>query len=105
MASITNNALVEIRNNFLSESDNECCKIEENSIAIHAHLKTATALSLGFLNLTGKIITKALGDLSGGLFQTNKEDQLQGDGASPSESVRGGKISGIVNSLNSVGYV
>ena len=106
LASIQDDSLVKIRDEFLSESNNECCKIPENSIAIHAHINTATSLSLGFLNLTGKIITKALGDLSGGLFQRDNEDKTQGDNASPSKSVRGEKILGIVNSLYlSQGYI
>ena len=94
LANINSKSLVQIRDEFLYERENECCKISENSIAIQAHLKTATALSLGFLNLTGKIITKALGDLSGGLFQIDK------DSASPSKSVRGERIIKILNSLN-----
>ncbi len=80
LANITGNSLVYINIDFLSEADNECCKIEENSIAIQAHIKTVTALSLGYLELTGKLIAKALGI--------------------PSESVSEGKILRIVKSLN-----
>ena len=89
--------------------DDELFKIEENSIAIHvkensiaiqAHLKTATALSLGFLNLTGKLIAKTLG------LETDSKSEVENSSVTPGESVRGGKISGIVNSLNSsFGYV
>ena len=65
---------------FKIEENSIAIHVKENSIAIHAHINTATSLSLGFLNLTGKIITKALGI--------------------PSESVSEGKILRIVNSLN-----
>ncbi len=102
LASNQDNSLVKIRDEFLSEPENECCKISESSIAIHAHLKTATALGFGFLNLTGKIITKALGDLSGGLFQTdtNGKGKIQVDNTSPSESVRGERITKILTQMD-----
>ena len=79
---------------FKIEENSIAIHVKENSIAIHAHLNTATALSLGFLNLTGKIITKALGDLSGVLSSKDMNSV-----ESPSESVRGKKISEILNSL------
>ena len=100
LASITDNALVKIRDIFLSEADNECCKIEENSIAIHAHLKTATAFSLGFLNLTGKLIAKTLG------LETDSKSEVENSPVTPSKSVRGEIITKILNSLKPTqGYV
>lgn len=94
--------LITKTNLYLIEKENDFCQISENSIAIQAHLNTATSLSLGFLNLTGKIITKALGDLSGGLFQTdtNGKGKIQVDNTSPSESVRGERITKILDLLS-----
>jgi hypothetical protein len=82
-------------NLYLIEAENDFCQISGNSIAIQAHLKTATSLSLGFLNLTGKIITKALG------LETDSKSEGEHSPVTPSKSVRGGRISAIVNSLNS----
>lgn len=88
-----NQKLITNTNLYLASEENGFCQISENSIAIHAHLKTATALSWGFLNLTGKIITKALGGLSSG------SSPIDQNSASPSESVRGKKISEILDSF------
>ena len=94
LTSITDNALVKIRDEFLAERENECCKISENSIAIQAHLNTVTALSLGFLNLTGKFIAKTLG------LETDSKSEVENSSVTPNKSVRGSKISEILESLN-----
>ncbi len=94
-----NQNLITNTNLYLINKEHGFCQISENSIAIQAQLNTATSLSLGFLNLTGKIIAKALGDLSGVLLSISEKT------ASPSESVRGEKISKILASLPTHDYV
>ena len=84
-------------NNLASINDNNLCKInsqEESFNTIQAHIKTVTALSFGFLNLTGKFIAKTLG------LETDSKSEGENSPVTPNKSVRGSKISEILESLN-----
>jgi hypothetical protein len=93
------NSLVKIRQEFLSEPDNECCKIGETFTAIHANIATITAIGWGLINLTGKIINKSLG-----LEQDSKTGGENSPGT-PNKSVHGGGITKILDSINTQAYV